>query len=45
MPREELHAQVVLERAYLPADGAVREVQLVGRAREALEAGGGLEGA
>jgi len=44
MTREELHAQVVLERTDLPADGAMGEVQLAGRAREALEAGGGLEG-
>jgi len=31
-----------LQRAHLPADGAVGEVQLVGGAREALEAGGSL---
>ena len=42
---EERRAEVLFERAHLVAHGAVGEVQLVGRAREALQARRRLEGA
>ena len=45
MAMKQLRAQVLLEGAHLVAHGAVREVQLVGRLGEALQARGRLEGA
>ncbi|ODN65150.1 hypothetical protein BA763_13425 [Burkholderia cenocepacia] len=41
--REQLHAELFLERAHLVADRAVRDEQLVGGAREVLVARGGFE--
>jgi hypothetical protein len=41
---EELRVQVALEQPDLLADGGLRDPQLLRRAREALQARGGLEG-
>ena len=41
---KERHAQVLLQRVDLPADGALGQRQFLGRPREALVAGRGLEG-
>ena len=44
-PLEQLHPQPLLQQAHLLADGAGRDVQLVGGLLEAEVAGAGLEGA
>ena len=41
---EQLQAELGLERFHLMADGALRDAELLGGAREALMAGRGLEG-
>src|SRR5205823_11372782 len=38
-PVEQLHAQLVLERAHVLGDGGLREVERLGGAREAAELG------
>ena len=42
---EQLHAEILLQQAHRPADGAVGEVQLVGGATKVFGAGGHLEAA
>ena len=44
LAREELEPELGLQRLHLVADGALRDAQLLGRPREALVPGGGLEG-
>jgi len=43
-PREEFGAKPIFEQANLPANGAVRDVELLRGPREATEPRGGFEG-